>query len=172
MTATVPGPAIIDRLAQLGALAEADGIGLRTPVVLPDHQMARSVVRSMDGWCHGQAGHVFLRLLAAQVLGAPAKIERAVRHGETAFSGHEEFGNLCCGLAGRAYALLALRRATSDEKWARRARQLAARAPLGSECDRWPNSLYKGRIGIALINVEIEHPDLAAMPLFQDEGWL
>lgn len=130
------------------------------------------IVKSMDGWRHGQAGHVFLRLLAGRITGESAPIDTAVQLGESAFAGREDFGNLCCGLAGRTYAMLALYRATGERKWLDRARSLSKRAATGSVCDRWPNSLYKGRIGLAVLAAEVERPELAAMPLFEDEGWL
>jgi hypothetical protein len=171
-TATAPSASVIERLAQLAALAKNDGRVLRMPVVVPGHATARGMVQWMDGWCHGQAGHVFLHLLAGRVLRAQEEVTVAVRHGEAVFAGYEDFGNLCCGLAGRSYALLALYRETGDTAWLRRARTLSARAGPGSVCDRWPNSLYKGRVEIALLATEIERSQLAAMPLFEDEGWL
>ena len=33
-------------------------------------------------------------------------------------------------------------------------------------------SLYRGRVGLGVIAAEVERPELAAMPLFEDEGWL
>jgi serine/threonine-protein kinase len=171
-TAASPAGNVIRRLGELAELAEGRGIEARTPVVVPGHPMGKGVVPSMDGWCHGQAGHVFVRLLAAQMRGSADELDLAIRHGESAFSGQEHFGNLCCGLAGRAYAALALYRATKDRKWLDRARTLARRAPAGSVCDRWPNSLYKGRTGLAVMAAEVDVPELAAMPLFEDEGWL
>ena len=104
--------------------------------------------------------------------GQSAPIDTAIQIGESAFAGREDFGNLWRGLAGRAYAMLALSRATGDRKWADRARSLSKRAATGSVCDRWPNSLHKGRIGLAVLAAEVERPKLAAMPLFEDEGRL
>ena len=95
-----------------------------------------------------------------------------MRIGESAFIGGDPTGNLCCGLAGRAYAMLALYRVSGDAVWWERARSLAARAAHGSSSDQWPNSLYKGRTGIALAAAEVDRPELAALPLFEDEGWL
>lgn len=170
-TATPPAPPVLERLAELTSLAEGHASDFRVPLVVPGHPLGRGIVRSMDGWCHGQAGHVFLHLLAGRILGAPDHIATASRLGEAAFAGREDFGNLCCGLAGRAYAMLALHRATGDGKWLARAKRLAAHSTRGSVCDRWPNSLYKGRVGLAVVAAELERPELAAMPLFEDEGW-
>ncbi|MHB8463797.1 MAG: lanthionine synthetase LanC family protein [Acidimicrobiales bacterium] len=169
-TATPPPAATLERLAQLDELLTGGGPELRVPVLTPGQQGLG--VQWMDGWCHGQAGHVFLHLLAGRLLGGGSHLDTAVRLGEASWSGSEDVGNLCCGLAGRAYALLALHRATDDRKWLERARSLTARATAGSGCDRWPNSLYKGRVGLAVVGAEIDRPDLAAMPLFEDEGWM
>jgi serine/threonine-protein kinase len=163
---------VLVRLAELDELADGDTRELRVPVAAPGHGLARGTVASMDGWCHGQAGHVFLRILASCVTGSTRELDTAARLGEAAFSGSEEFGNLCCGLAGRAYAMLALHRATDERQWLERARTLAVRAAAGSALDRWPNSLYKGRVGLAVLAAELERPELAAMPIFEDEGWL
>jgi hypothetical protein len=34
-----------------------------------------------------------------------------------------------------------------------------------------PNSLYKGDLGVALLETEIDEPFLAAMPMFESERW-
>jgi len=171
-TASSPPVAALERLGQLAELNATDGTVLRTPVAVPGHSLTRGMVNSMDGWCHGQAGQVFLRLLAARIQHDHSQVELATRHGEAAFLGEEEFGNLCCGLAGRAYAMSALFRATGERRWLVRARELASRAVQGSVCDRWPNSLYKGRVGLAVLTAEIDRPEFMALPVFEDEGWL
>ena len=172
VTATPVPHAVLDRLDQLAELADGEGSQLQLPVVVRGHALGQGMVPWMDGWCHGQAGHVFLRLLASRVLADAGQIEAALRLGEAAFTGSEDFGNLCCGLAGRAYSMMALFRASGDRMWLERARLLSSRAASGTVCDRWPNSLYKGRVGLAVIAAELERPELAAMPLFEGEGWL
>lgn len=167
-TATPPPPPALERLAELRELA-APGKGRLMPITVPGHPLGRGMVTSMDGWCHGQAGHAFLELLAGQTLGDPAALARAAEFGERAFRGEERIGNLCCGLAGRGYALLALHRATDDKRWLKRARQLTEHARTGSACDHWPNSLYKGRVGLAVFAAEAENPANASMPIFEFE---
>jgi eukaryotic-like serine/threonine-protein kinase len=76
------------------------------------------------------------------------------------------------GLSGRAYAMLALHRASGDELWLQEGRKLALRAlrprmldtPLGL-------SLYKGAVGPAVLAQELRAPTTASMPLFEQEGW-
>ncbi len=36
---------------------------------------------------------------------------------------------------------------------------------------RIPFSLYKGDVGLAVLVAELEHPDSAVMPFFEDEAW-
>jgi serine/threonine-protein kinase len=171
-TATPCRSSILDRLTQLDELAVDDGASRCLPVSASRPSSGPGESMFMDGWCHGAAGHVFLRLEAARVLGDVRQLDSAVRLGEAAFAGTEDSGNLCCGLGGRAYAMLALFRATGDPRWLERAKVTSSRAPNGEHLDRWPNSLYKGRVGLAVLAAEIEHPNLAALPLFEDEGWL
>ena len=81
--------------------------------------------------------------------------------------------NICCGLGGLAYALLARYRATGDASWYRRAIALASRAARVSATDPppHPDSLYHGTAGIALLIADLGRPQTAAMPFFGSEGW-
>jgi eukaryotic-like serine/threonine-protein kinase len=80
--------------------------------------------------------------------------------------------DLCCGLGGRAYALLALHRASGDEYWLKGARGLVERAlrPRVAD-DPFALSLYKGALGPAVLAAELPTPAVASMPLFEPEGW-
>lgn len=80
--------------------------------------------------------------------------------------------DLCCGLSGRAYALLALHRASGDEFWLGEARKLALRAlrPRLSDAP-FALSLYKGALGLAVLAEELREPMTASMPLFEPENW-
>ena len=71
--------------------------------------------------------------------------------------------NICCGLGGLAYALLARYRATGDASWYRRAAALAARAARVSAADPppHPDSLYHGVVGIALLVADLGRPQTA-----------
>ncbi|HWN40970.1 MAG TPA: lanthionine synthetase LanC family protein, partial [Thermoanaerobaculia bacterium] len=80
--------------------------------------------------------------------------------------------NLCCGLAGRAYALLDFWRHTREQIWLERARDLAEAAAVevvrSSEA---ADSLYKGEPGVAALIADLAKPEMAAQPFFGDEGW-
>jgi eukaryotic-like serine/threonine-protein kinase len=81
---------------------------------------------------------------------------------------------VCCGRAGRAYALLNLFRHTDDPAWLTRARVLADRAAAESapgESEGHEDSLYKGRLGPALLAADQSAPRNACLPFFEPEGW-
>jgi serine/threonine-protein kinase len=125
------------------------------------------------GWCHGTSGYVHLWTLARSHFGDDAYLELALRSGlhvdndKTLRSGH-----LCCGLAGQGYALLNLYKCTRDQVWRNRAQELAERAIISAKKHggHRAHSLYKGDVGIALLQMDLTEPDRAAMPLFEI-GW-
>ena len=100
--------------------------------------------------------------------------------GLQAWEAKGEIGNLCCGFAGQAYALLNLYKHTGDKRWLHRAQaqaQLAAHSirdmPAGAayqELAMRPESLYKGELGVAVLAAELERPALATMPFYERES--
>ncbi|WP_433113749.1 hypothetical protein [Micromonospora sp. CA-246542] len=77
-------------------------------------------------------------------------------------------GDLCCGSAGRAYALLCQYRHRGEPAWLNRARALTGEAVAGVR--RWTmsrDSLYKGDVPTAVLVAQLAHPDHARMPLFE-----
>ncbi len=159
-----PPAQVADRLADLADLARPWGRGLR---------WRWNDGGSMPGWCNGSAGFVFLWTLAHRMLGGPAYLslaEGAAWNAWEAPSGGS--GNLCCGLAGRAYALLNLHRHGGGPEWLERARELASRAAVAVERHpETPHSLYKGALGVAVLAADLVRPGDAAMPFFEEEGW-
>lgn len=162
-----PPPAGIEpRLAQLAAQAQPAGRGLRWPhepgAPAPDTALGAS-------WCNGAAGYVGLWTLAERLLGGDGDYRRLARGAAwAAYEGtHATVGDLCCGLAGRAYALLSLHRHSGEAAWAARARvlaELAAERVRSGALRR--DSLYKGEVGVALLAAELEAPADACMPLY------
>jgi hypothetical protein len=201
----LPG-GVAARLDELAAGAESWGRGARwrwhgQPVAEGHRRAAPAVARWMAGWCNGSAGMVHLWTLAsrppglaeptdpaATPMGHPAAAaahrwrqlaEAAAWH---AWEAGDQVESLCCGLAGRAYALLALYQAGAGEEWLERARILANRAAVASaavasaardvpEGSSPPHSLYRGQLGVAVLAADLERPEAAAMPLFGNEGW-
>jgi serine/threonine-protein kinase len=173
--AGAPMPAGLEtRLRELANCAEPFGRGLRWPW-RDAHRMGKDAY--MAGWCNGSGGLVQLWLLAASVYREAGFTELARGAGWNAWEDENEHAqDLCCGLSGRAYSLLALYRHTGEIDWLRRARVLAASvAAHESDPDEvlhnGGTSLYKGRLGAALLSAEIGRPESARMPLFEAEGW-
>jgi serine/threonine-protein kinase len=126
----------------------------------------------IPGWCNGPAGLVHLWAIAHQMTGRGRYAELAERCGWSAWEAPDRFPDLCCGLAGRSYALLAVHRVTGDGVWLERARRLMRReAKPFSSTTPGQLSLFKGELGLALLEQDLETPDLACHPFFESEGW-
>jgi serine/threonine-protein kinase len=162
--------ALVDRLDQLASAAEPTADGLRWPR-LRRNSRSRSV-DFVPSWCNGTAGFVHLWLTAERVLGEAGYRELACGAARDALGPVESGVDLCCGLSGRAYAVLALHRASGDEFWLREARKLAFRALRPRMLDApFALSLYKGAVGPVVLAEELRAPMTASMPLFESENW-
>ena len=132
-------------------------------------------VGSMPGWCNGSAGFVFLWTLAHRTLGEERYLRLAEGAAWNAWEAPDAHGSLCCGLAGRAYALLNLHKHGGGEAWLARARDLAQQAAAamdrGDRGSAAPDSLYKGAVGVAALAADLARPADAVMPFFEEEGW-
>jgi serine/threonine-protein kinase len=163
-----PAPGIELRLSELGALARPVGRGLRWPYAASTPLPHRGLEAS---WCNGAAGYVPLWTTAERLLGEDRFGDWARMAAWTACeSPTPSVGDLCCGFAGRAYALLCFHRHSGEEVWLAHARRLAeqAEAEIRRRALR-RDSLYKGEIGVALLAADLELPEYACMPLFESE---
>ncbi|HYL05680.1 MAG TPA: lanthionine synthetase LanC family protein, partial [Thermoanaerobaculia bacterium] len=131
----------------------------------------RSDSPAMPGWCNGSAGFVHLWTLAHRQLGEPRHAALAEGAAWNAWEDPAGGASLCCGLAGRAYALLELYRCRGGGEWLERARTLAERATAAAGSAARPDSLYRGALGVAVLAADLARPDEAVMPFFADEGW-
>lgn len=154
-------PDVLERLAGAGA---PHGRGIVWPTT------ARGA-EAWPGWCHGQAGYVFLWTLAAEVYGAARFDALAEGAAWSTWERAPQHSSLCCGAAGAAYALLNHHRRTGERAWARRAAAIAGKAAQADTLGAWakPHQLYKGHVGLSLLAAELERPEAAAMPLFEPE---
>jgi serine/threonine-protein kinase len=160
-----------DRLEQLARLGEPSPStrGVAWPWSL---RAAEGPATSMPGWCNGTAGHVSLWCLAHQILRDERYLARAAAAAWEVWDAPDAAGSLCCGLVGRAYALLRVHRATQDPAWLRRAVRLGERVvSYGQFEDEFPLSLYKGRLSIAVLAADLERPESAVHPFFEEERW-
>jgi len=162
------------RLDELASCAEPAGRGVRwaSDGLGPGGERVAGYV---PGWCNGSAGFVHLWTLAHRELGQPKFLELAKLSAWHAWEDDEPGSSLCCFLAGRAYGLLNLYRHTGDQAWLARARTLGVRAASEVLTEgrgaKYPLSLYKGDLGVAVLAADLEHPEFACMPMFEEEGW-
>jgi hypothetical protein len=163
----IPG-GVERRLSELAALAVPVGRGLQWPWTLSGEGRAAT----MPGWCNGACGYVFLWTLAHRLLGRPEHLDLAIGAAFESYDAPEAAESLCCGLAGRGYALLNLYRHTGETVWLDRARDLAQRAATaGKTHEEYPHSLWKGELGLAALAVDLERPEQSAMPSFEPFGY-
>ncbi len=159
-TEVPPMTARLDELARFG-IPLARGLVWPREVGPPDDGSLAAT------WCNGAAGMVFLWTAAARAFGDDRYESLAERAAWTTYEGHPAPGDLCCGLAGRAYALLNLYRARGDRLWLARAHDLAGQAVASvRESALRRDSLYKGDIGVATLIADLDRPDDAAMPCY------
>lgn len=165
LSASVP-----PRLDQLAALARHSGRAAHWPLD------ARSDVTNgplQASWCNGAAGFVPLWLAAHAALGDDRHLALARAAAWTAFEHPDPApGDLCCGFAGRAYALLAVHHQAPNAGWLNRARLLAERAaPLIQQRPFRRDSLYKGDVGVALLMEELRTSAPVGHPLYARDEW-
>lgn len=170
-----PSPSSVPaRLDQLMALGQARGRARYWPAAARTPLAAGPLAAS---WCNGAAGYVPLWTLAHAVYQDDRyeQLAAAAAWGayEGAYDGRAAVpGDICCGLAGRAFSLATQYTHTGDQVWLARARLLADRAAeriLDHPYRR--DSLYKGDIGVALLADELTAAAPAGLPLFASEGW-
>jgi serine/threonine-protein kinase len=153
------------RLHELAGLAQPAGRGLIWPWELPWRECNQPDF--MAGWCAGSAGYALLFALANDCFPRAHFADVALGAGWNAWESSQREGSLCCGLAGRACAMLRLHQMTGDAVWLDRAHDLAQLAAAEGRFDQTlPHSLYKGRLGLELLAVELEHPLRGRFPFF------
>ncbi|HEX8407545.1 MAG TPA: lanthionine synthetase LanC family protein [Thermoanaerobaculia bacterium] len=163
LAAKSPLPAsVMTRLDELAAQRVPRGRGAYWP-----RTMAGGIHDMMPGWCNGTAGHVFTWTAAYDALRHPRWLALAR---DAAWSAWEEplhTSDLCCGTAGRAYALLDLYQHTGEREWLVRAHELAHHAAANARTtSQRAHALWKGELGVAALLADLEAPEEARMPLF------
>jgi serine/threonine-protein kinase len=168
--------AVRRRLVELAAHAEPRGRGVRWPWGFDDALCETY----MGGWCNGTAGMVPMWTLAGRLTRETRFDDLADRCAwhtwEHAATHAGSTADLCCGDAGAAYALVARYQSTGEVAWLWRATALAERAVrrvdrVDGHDDMRRDSLYNGRIGVALLVADLDWPSYACMPFFGHEGW-
>lgn len=158
--------AIETYLRALAAQAEPAGNGLRWRWMTDQSD----VKAYMPGWCNGSGGLVHLWTLAERSFGNDDYGALARRAALNAWEDASGASDLCCGTAGRCYAMLNLYRHSGDGIWLQRAHDLAGKAVASiGQGSLKRDSLYKGEVGVALLIADLERPELSCMPLFDME---
>jgi serine/threonine-protein kinase len=129
-------------------------------------------------WCEGSAGYVFLWTQAHRVTRDSRFLELAEGAAWYTWEATTPNPNLCCGMAGQAYALLNFYRACGDASWLRRAEVVMESAAAVVDLPDGKNprgewrvgSLYKGDVALALLATDFLRPEDARMPLFELEA--
>lgn len=153
-----------ERLQQLAKIGKQQDRLIAWPRKISSNSRSTDWLAS---WCNGSAGLVPLWTTAWRLLGDNSYLELAALSAAHAEHGvPDRYANLCCGLTGRSYALLDMYTNTHESSWLRRAEQLANIALEDGSIDQRPWSLFKGRLGVALLMEELKSPDRARVPLY------
>ena len=172
---TPPSVTLVKHLEQLAEKAVLHGRGISWVGTVQHMGQQNETPAHAPGWCSGSAGYLYLWCLAHELIQSPRYLELAIQTAWFAWEHADRHPRLCCGLSGRAFALLHVYRHTGDQVWLARAQQLARFAFNSTvESFAWDEhslNLYWGALGPALLALELEQPERAVMPLFELEGW-
>jgi predicted Ser/Thr protein kinase len=124
----------------LGQMAEA----VRSPATVSLGDWCRPEWEAT--WCNGASGLVLLFLAAADALRESRHLDHAETAMRIALSTEPHGHDLCCGTAGRIYALGRLGHATGEGSWTRRAERELRLLEDGLSALP-PHGLVKGRAG-------------------------
>ncbi|MBZ4021509.1 hypothetical protein CKO11_03435 [Rhodobacter sp. TJ_12] len=163
---TTPGDICVQRLEQLADCA----VRMDDMVIWPRMGGGFSYgygVHAYSSWCNGSAGFAMVYSHAAKVFDRADFRDIALGAGLHALRNDIQYPDLCCGTAGTAYAMLSLYRATGDALWVSRAQDAADRALEHSRSYEPSGALYKGELGVMLLQLDITDPENARMPCFE-----
>lgn len=169
---STPMPAGLgDRLDQLAELGRPEGLGARW-AWMHDPTLA-AAAPTMPGWCNGSAGFVHLWTQAHAALRDDRWATLAERAAWDAYATRTSVSQLCCGLAGQAYAVLEMYKHSGEARWLAAASELGALAAASLERPAAERStvasLHKGQLGIAILAADLAEPEAAVMPFFGAE---
>jgi serine/threonine protein kinase len=119
----------------------------------------------VSSWCNGTAGLTLLWSEAFSTTKDPQWLKVAREAATHTLSHHDTSITLCCGLAGRAYALATLFAVSGEEEWLAAAHDCLERAkPEPCHVGGFPHSLFKGYVGLELAKLEIQKPEAIVFP--------
>lgn len=159
-----PPPEVVDAVRELAARARPAGRGLRWPM-----RSGPEESEFFESLCHGTPGHVLLFSTAARVI-SDEFTDTTIRAAWTVTDTEAANASLCCGDAGRAYALLAAYRVTGDPAWLHRARAAGALAYEHAGSLPTQTALFQGAVGPAVLQLALDDPDRGSFPML--ERWI
>ncbi len=167
VTGAQPPDGLEARLDELAELAEPYGRGARWPIrTLAGH--AGQSAEFMPSWCNGAPGLVALWTEADRRYDDPHHARLAELAAWNAWEERAHGPGICCGDAGRSYALASFYRHSGEGVWLDRARRTCARAiRAGRQQPELRHSLYKGELGIALLAADLDAPAQSHQPFFE-----
>lgn|GEM_PF-3712560 len=119
----------------------------------------------MPAWCNGTAGFTLLWTEAYLATNDSKWLDlarSAALHCATHF---DNSISVCCGLAGRAYALAILGQVSGEQQWLDAAHRCLARATRTTpDMKGYPHSLFKGFIGLELAKLEVAKVEEIGFP--------
>jgi serine/threonine-protein kinase len=140
---------------------------------IPWQGVEQKSFNTMSGWCNGSSGMAMLLCEVVKITEKKSYLEVAKKFVFHCWEDGSSVANLCCGLAGRAYALAYYSEVSGESIWHRRALLLLNRAieeVQQIDTEEMPkHSLYKGQLGVALATLEIEEQSGYSMPFFGSE---
>jgi serine/threonine protein kinase len=117
----------------------------------------------MPGWCNGGAGFLELFRFAADIYQKAEYLDIAEKIAIDVSNNPSTTADLCCGFAGRGYALLGLYQSTQNQKYRDQAEALLAKSkqvPSFLKID----SLFKGKFGLKLLETEMDNVNPVLFP--------
>ncbi|MEX3972035.1 lanthionine synthetase LanC family protein [Paraburkholderia caribensis] len=152
---------VVNGLHELAEFGQRSGRGVTIPMG------PKPSARVMESWCHGSPGYVSLWAAAHRVLRDEDFLGLAEKAAWAAWETDSLGETLCCGDAGRAYAMLEAFRLGLGADWLRRAYALANQALVSRpNTEKLGYALYKGVMGAHLLSLDLSSPTQASMPLF------
>jgi serine/threonine protein kinase len=119
----------------------------------------------MASWCNGTAGFILLWSEAYLATGDSQWLSLARRAARHCMTYIENLNSLCCGLAGRAYALAILGSVSGEDEWFDAAEQCLRRKSGGTpDVAQHHHSLFKGVLGHELARLEVSKRDGISFP--------
>lgn len=124
----------------------------------------------MCSWCNGTPGLAMLWARAYELSGDASFLSVARGCGREILENTEGVAHLCCGLAGRSYALLTLSRLEPHLPWRTGALRLAMKAMREERLEHWRSSLFKGKAGLLCLALDLLGPGPTSFPCVERDS--